>query len=257
VKLLSLLGLLLCFGLARAEYHPALYVPSVAETSLRDALASAESDSVKKTIARHALEEHPDDVIIGRIAQDVLSQLMPEPAEWFKTRAERLKSNAADYLYARSAADGAISLQVAEKILARNPDDYWGLWLKAVSYGSLQEDTLRIVTNLMERAASVFPSRPDTYLYLGYYYKQMKEDEKAIAAWEAGAICDPKHKTIRDFRLTHYATHKQTEDYFALVPAALPIAPLEFDVTLARDGSKLTKEVFLGHYSILECWYFT
>ena len=106
----------------------------------------------------------------------------------------------------------------------------------------------------MERAVKSNPDRPDTYLYLGFYYKQLGQDDKAIAAFEAGAIADPADKIIRDFRLTHYATHKQAEKYFALVPTALPKAPLELDVTLASDGSKLSKDVFRGHYSIIECW---
>lgn len=254
MKLLTMLGLLVLWSVASAQYSPQLYVIPEAETKLRADLAGASDDTKRKEIAFLALERYPDDVSIGRIAQDALLPLLENPLNWFKTRSNVIKTNAASYLYARAANDAAISDSVSNLILAANPDDYWGLRLKGVAIGAGGPDSLPRVIEFMERAVKSNPSRPDTYLYLGFYYKQLGLDEKAIAAFEAGAVCDPNDKIIRDFRLTHYATHKQAEQYFALVPTALPKAPLDLDVTLAADGAKLSKDVFKGHYSIIECW---
>ncbi len=254
MKLLTMLGLLVLWSVACAQYSPQLYVVPEAETKLRADLAGASDDTQRKEIAFLALERYPDDVSIGRIAQDALLPLLENPLKFFSDYAESRNTNAARYLYARAANDGEISNRVADQILANNPNDYWGLRLKGVAIGAGGPDSLPRVVELMERAVKSNPNRPDTYLYLGFYYKQLGNDEKAIAAFEAGAVCDPNDKIIRDFRLTHYATHKQAEQYFALVPSALPKAPLDLDVTLAADGSKLSKEVFKGHYSIIECW---
>jgi tetratricopeptide (TPR) repeat protein len=254
MTLLTMIGLLSLWAVAQAQYSPELYIVPAAERSLRSALANAVDDEARFEIARTALQEYPDDISLGRIAQDALLPLLAESTVWFKDRAERLKTRTADYLYARAANDGAISSAIADALLARDPNDYWGWRLKAVAVSAGGLDSLPAVAKLMERAVKSSPNRPDTYLYLGFYYQQLGEDEKAIAAFEAGAIADPTDKTIRDFRLTHYATHKQSEKYFALVPTALPNAPLELDVTLAKSGRKLSKEVFTGHYSVIECW---
>lgn len=254
MKLLTMLGLLALCSIASAKYSPKLYVVPEAETKLRADLANAPDDAARKEIAIAALERFPNDVSLGRIAQDALNPTLEEPAQWFQARAEKLKTNAARYLYARVANDGAVSHSVADEILIDDPNDYWGLRLKAVAISTGGPDSLPRVCEFMERAVKSNPDRPDTYLYLGFYYKQLGEDDKAIVAFEAGAVADPTDKIIRDFRLTHYATHKQSEKYFALVPQALPKAPLDLDVTLASDGSTLSKDVFLGHYSIIECW---
>ncbi|MBK6911909.1 MAG: hypothetical protein IPK53_00980 [bacterium] len=254
MKLLTLLCLLALLAQAEAQYSPRLYVVPEAETKLRADLANAPDDIKRKEIAIVALEKFPDDVSIGRIAQDALTPLLDNPVKFFSDFANSHNSNAAHYLYARAANDGAISNRVADQILAGNPNDYWGLRLKGVAIGAGGPDSLPRVIELMERAIKSNPERPDTYLYTGFYYKQLGQDDKAIKAFEAGAVCDPADKIIRDFRLTHYATHKMPDEYFALVPQALPTAPLELDVTLAKDGSKLSKDVFRGHYSVIECW---
>lgn len=254
MKLLSMLGLLALWAVAQAQYAPQLYAVPEAETTLRAEFAKAPDDVARKELALAALEKYPNDVSIGRIAQDALNPQLEDPKAWFQARAENLKTNAAQYLYARAANDGGISNSVADKILAQNPNDYWGLRLKAVAISAGGPDSLPRVIELMERAIKSNPNRPDTYLYAGFYYKQLGQDDKAIAAFEAGAVADPLDKIIRDFRLTHYATHKQAVKYFALVPTGLPTAPLDLDVTLASDGSKLSKDVFKGHYSIIECW---
>lgn len=252
MKLLSALCLLVT--LAYAQYSPQPYTVPATETQLRAELAAAPSDSARKIVAQRALEAYPDDISLARIAQDALTSTLEDPVAWYKTNAERSNTNTAHYLYARAANNAAISDSIANLILAQNPKDYWGLRLKGVAVSAGGPDSLPRVIEWMERAIAARPDRPDTYLYTGFYYKQLGQDDKAIRAFEAGAVCDPADKIIRDFRLTHYATHKLPDEYFALVPQALPTAPLDLDVTLAKDGSKLSKDVFRGHYSILECW---
>jgi tetratricopeptide (TPR) repeat protein len=254
MKVLATFLLLALGSQTFAQYSPQRYVVPEAETKLRADLANAPDDNTRKEFALAALANYPDDVSLGRIAQDALLPVLENPKEWFAARSHEVKTSAASYLYARAANDAMVTDSVADKILADNPDDYWGLRLKGVAIGAVYPDSLPAVIRLMEHAARVKPDRPDTYLYIGFYYKQLGEDEKSIAAFEAGAVSDPSDKIIRDFRLTYYATHKQAEKYFALVPTALPKAPMEWDVSLAKDGSMLTKESFLGHYSIVECW---
>lgn len=254
MKLLSALCLLVT--LAYAQYSPQPYTVPEAEAKLRADLAAASPamPNHAEIVAKLALDNHPDDVSIGRIAQDALVPFLDDPVAHFLQRANNLNNAAAKYLYARAANDAAISDSIANLILAQNPQDYWGLRLKGVAVSAGGPDSLPRVTEWMERAIAARPDRPDTYLYTGFYYKQLGQDDKAIKAFEAGAVCDPSDKIIRDFRLTHYATHKMPDEYFELVPQALPTAPLDLDVTLAKDGSKLSKDVFRGHYSIIECW---
>ncbi len=254
MKLLTLSGLIAVWGIAIAGYSPRLYVVPDSETRLRADLAAASSDEARSEVALAALASYPNDVSLGRIAQDALVSQLEDPVAWFKSRSQEINSDAAKYLYARAANNPLISSAVADEILAGNPNDYWGLRLKGVALTAAGPDSLPRVIEFMERAIRSEPNRPDTYLYTGYYYQQLGQGEKAIAAFEAGAIADPADRIIRDFRLTYYATHKQAEKYFALVPTALPTAPLELDVTLAKDGRKLSKDVFRGHYSVIECW---
>ncbi|MBK6765426.1 MAG: hypothetical protein IPG71_03620 [bacterium] len=251
-----LIALCLFVSLASAKYTPSLYVVPEAEAKLRVDLASPSPamPNHAEIVAKLALDQNPDDVSIGRIAQDALIPFLDDPVAHFLLRANSLNNKAAKYLYARAANNAAISDSIADEILRADPNDYWGLRLKAVAISAGGPDSLPRVVELMERAITANPNRPDTYLYTGYYYKQLGQDAKAIAAFEAGAIADPNDKIIRDFRLTHYATHKMPDEYFALLPQVLPAAPLALDVTLAKDGSRLSKEVFKGHYSILECW---
>lgn len=252
------LGLLLPALGAWAGYSPKALQKSKAETDLQAALDKAANQDEKKQIAEKALADNPEDIVVGRAAQDVLMRTLDDAATYFKTRAEGSESIAKHYLYGRASGDSATQMKEAEWILGKDPKNFWGLTLKAVTLWTEDAEILKQVEGLLQQAVAVDPSRPESYLNLGFVYLDMEKPELALEAFEAGAVADPTNTQIRDQRLTSYATSKQADKYFALAKDALPKDALNFEgLKVAKSSKTLSNADFQGHYTIVEYWAYT
>lgn len=249
------LALLLPALAAWAGYNPKPLQKSKAETDLQAALDKAANADEKKMIAEKALADNPDDIVLGRMAQDVLTKSLDDAATYFKTRAEGQESIAKHYLYGRASGDSTIQMEQANWILAKDPKNYWGLTLKAVTLWTEEPEVLKQVESLLQQAVSIDPSRPEGYLNLGYVYLDLEKHDAAIEVFEAGAIADPSNTQIRDQRMTWYATAKQADKYFSLADKALPKEALSFaGLKVAKSDRVLSNADFEGHYTIIEYW---
>jgi tetratricopeptide (TPR) repeat protein len=243
---------------AWAGYSPKPLQKSNAETDLQSALDKATNTDEKKQIAEKALADNPDDIVLGRMAQDVLTKSLDDAATYFKTRAEGSESIAKHYLYGRASGDSTIQMHEAEWILAKDPKNYWGLTLKAVTLWTEEAEILKQTEALLQQAVAADPARPEGYLNLGYVYLDMEQFDKAIEAFEAGAVSDPTNAQIRDQRMTWYATAKQADKYFSLAKDALPKEALSFEgLKVAKSERVLSNADFQGHYTIVEYWAYT
>ncbi len=239
---------------AWAAYSPTPVQKSQAERDLQTALDNAKEKSEKQQIAEKALADHPEDIIIGRLAQDALMRIVEDPAAYFKARAEGTESIAKKFLYARASGDSLTQIQTAEWILAKDPKHFWALIMKATTLWTEDEKILQQVESLLKEAVACDPSRPEGYQNLGYLYQDKEDLHGAREAFEAGAVSDPTNTVIRDMRLTVYAAQRDAKAYFDLVALALPASPLNFDLPLAKSSEKLVTADFHGHFTIIEYW---
>jgi hypothetical protein len=256
MRLTILLALLVTTATAWA-YHPAPVVKSAAEQELAAALANAPSDSIKLRLAQQAFENHPDDIPLAVIAQDVLLKQLPDAKTYYKTRAQSSESGAAHYLYGRASGDSTIMRQEAQYILKMNPADYWGQLLAGLAEWEHEKSNDKLVQKYFEAATASDPSRPEAYLNLGWLFMDHEKWADARTALEAGAVADGQNTFIRDARLTVYAQLRDGKSYFSLLKGVFPEAPLTVDLPRANGSGSVTTADIAGSPTVLEYWAFT
>ncbi|HEY3295060.1 MAG TPA: hypothetical protein VGL38_06460 [bacterium] len=238
-------------------YSPVPVAKSAAETTLSAALEHAPSDSAKLKIAEDALNAHPEDVPAARMAQDVITKLMPDPVAFFKARAEKSDAISAHYLYGYLAGDSVITAREAAWILAKDPKSYWGHMLAADAEWNKENVNYAALTGHIADAIAVDPSRPEAYIYMGYVAEEQEKWQDARQAFEAAAVSDPSSATARDQRLTAYAQLRDGKAYFDLAQTAFPATPLTMDLPRANGKGHLTTADLLGKNTVVEYWAFT
>jgi hypothetical protein len=253
-----LVGLfLLCWVSVAAAYHPLPVTKSAAEAALNEALAKADTDSARVHLAREALDTHPDDIPLGRAAQDILLKLMDDPAGYFKARAESSQSAAARYLYARASNDTTVMERESKWMLERNPRDFWGLFLSASAEWDKAKPDTAIVYGRFRAAIDADPSRPEAYLNLGYFFQDEERWLEAREVLDAGAVADPANKAIRDARLTTFAELRDADTFFKLMEGINSDKPLEADLPRANGPGRFTTADLRGQPTVLEYWAYT
>lgn len=249
---------LLCYAAAAvAAFQPLPVQRSAAETEFADAIAKTDVDSLKLKLAKDALEQNPENIPLGRAAQDIILKLMDNAESYFKTRAEASESIAAHYLYAWAANDTLITAREAAWILKQKPNDFWGHLLNAIGEWDKSKPDTVIVRSRLLAAINADPSRPEGYLYLGYFYQDEERWPEALEVFEAGAVCDPAHKSIRDGRLTTYAELRDADKYFKLLAGMYSDKPLEADLPRAHGTARFTSADLRGAPTVLEYWAYT
>jgi hypothetical protein len=252
----ALLALALVCAPALA-YHPVPVTKTAAETELASALDHASSDSAKLRIAEEALNAHPEDVPACRTAQDVIIKHSPDPAGFFKTRAEKSDAISAHYLYGYIAGDTAIAAQQSAWILKKDPHNFWGRLLAADAEWNKETVNYDTLTSRISEAIASDPSRPEGYLYMGWVMEEEEKWPEARAAFDAGAVADSSNTMIRDQRLTAYAQLRDGKAYFDLAKTAFSDTPLSMDLPRANRAGKVTTADLLGKATVIEYWAFT
>jgi len=240
-------------------YAPVPVQKSPAEIELAAALDKAETNDAKAQIATAFLNSNPTDIPAARMAQDVLFRTMEDPAEFFKSRAEKSESVVDHYLYARASGDSTVMAQEAAWIMAKDPKNAWGHMLAGLAEWERAMPDNAVVEKYLKAAVEADPSRPEGYINLGYLYEDMENWPAARETFEAGAIADPNNATIRDARLTVYAVQRDGDAYFKLIDGVLPAEPLTGELVRANNGGGTVDaaKAFRGQTVLVEYWAYT
>jgi hypothetical protein len=248
---------ILTLAAAAFAYHPVPVTKSAAETALREALTKTDVDSVRLRLAREALERNPEDIPLGRMAQDVLLKQMDDAVGYFKNQAQGSESVAAHYLYGRAADDTTVTAEEARWILSRDPSNFWGHLLAGIAEWDKSKFDTAVVHRQFLAAVTSDPSRPEGYLYLGYFFQDEERWPEAREVLDAGALTDSSSQAIRDARLTTYAELRDADAFFKLIQGMYSTRPLEADMPLANGTSRLTGTDLRGRPTVLEYWAYT
>jgi hypothetical protein len=232
-------------------------VRSAAEQRLTTDLDRAASDSARLRIAESALAAFPEDIVVGRMAQDVIMKFKDDPVAFFKARAESGTSVAAHYLYGRAADDTVIAAEQAQWILKQHPAHFWGLMQAGEAEWSKAAPNLESVRQSFEQAIATDPSRPEGYLNLAFLFIDGNRWAEAKPVLEAGAVCDPQNKYIREQRLTTYAELRDAAAYFDLAKTAFSDKPLTLDLPRANAAGRVTSDDLKKRISVIEYWAYT
>jgi len=261
MKIISLLTALCLVVAVACAYSPTPVTRSAAETELTAALDQAPSDSAKLKIAESALAGHPEDIPVGRAAEEIILRFRSDPVEFFKARAEKSESIAAHYLYGdicgRANGDTVTTAREAAWILAKDPKNFWGHMLAGDAAWNYGKPDMAAVQKAYEDAVAADPSRPEGYLFLGYVFEDQDKWPEARGALDAGSISDPANKIIREQRLTAYAQVRDAKAYFDLAQSVLPQKALQMDLPRASAPGKVTTANLLGKSTVIEYWAFT
>ncbi len=244
-------------AMAWASFTPIPVQRSEAEATLQTALDDAKDKDAKLQIAEKALADHPEDIVIGRMAQDVLMKVLDDPAGWFKSRAEGSESLTKRYLMARASGDSLTQIQTSEWMLSKDPKHYWALMMKATTLWTDDEKILDQVHGLFLQAIAAEPSRPEAYLNLGFLCSDRGQPADARDAFLAATIADPSDRLAKENLMTAYAALRDAAEYFKLADAVFAKEPLKFDLPLARSNMKLEARDFAGQVSVIEYWAYT
>lgn len=217
-------------------YTPTPVQKSAAEIGLKAALDKAETNEMKAFLATDFLNSKPTDIPAARMAQDAITRTLEDASAFFKARVGKSESVVDHYLYGRASGDSTIMVQEAQWILQKDPKNAWGHMLAGIAEWERAEPDYAKVEHCLQDAIAADPSRPESYLNLGYLYEEMEKGPESIAAFEAGAIADPTNAGIRDARLTYYATARQADKYFTLLEPTLSKEPLTGELPRANNG---------------------
>jgi hypothetical protein len=250
-------GLCLVIAATAWAYNPKPVQRSEAEQQVLAALEQAATDSAKLIVAQVTLETHGEDIPAARAAQDVILRLKDDPIAFFKEQANNSASIPAHYLYGRAADDTVIMAEQARWILQHDSSNFWGLMQAGEAEWNKKQPNLKLVQRRFEEAVAADPSRPEGYLYLGYLFEDKEQWKDARAALDAGAVCDPQNKTIRDQRLTAAAELRDAPEYFRLMQGAFPDQPLSMDLPRANGSGRVTTDDLKGRATVIEYWAYT
>lgn len=250
--LLRLLALLCAASVVLADYEPQPKQVSQAETEFQAALAKAEQDEAQVELALEFLDKYPDNIPLGREAQNILSRKSDKPAEWFKERMDADPTGTNRYLWARASGDPEIMHKQADWLIENDPENFWGPYLKAVAFWTEEEPALEKVTAEFEKAVALDPARFEGFIWMAYAYQEHDELDKALAAFDAAGVVDPESNNPAMGKMEIYAIMRDAERYFSLVDPMLPDEPVTVELALA-NGENAGKPVgFEGEYTVIE-----
>ena len=241
------------------SFSPTPVQKSQTELDLQSALDKAATPEEKSRVATEFLDSKPTDITAARLAQDALFKTLEDARAFFKARAANSESVVDHYLYARASADSTVMAQEATWILAKEPNNVWGHMLAGLAEWERATPDNAKVEQHFNDAIAADPSRPESYVNLGYLYQDMDKWPEAKAVFEAGQVVDPNNFSIQNGLVTVYATLRESDAYFKLVDAMLPDEPLSGPLVKANNGggSVDAAKAFRGTVSLVEYWAYT
>jgi len=251
--ILRLLAVLCALSIAFG-YAPQPKVTSPAEASFDSALATATTDEAQVQLAKEFLDKYPDNIPVGRQAQNILNRKSDTSADWYKQRMEANPTATNRYLWARASQDPEIMMAQAEWLMANEPDNFWGYYLAASTLWDAEKPDMDKVIGYFEQAVAKDPARYEGYLYLGYAYEDAGKPEKALEVFTAAEVVDPSDQSPRQARLGLYAQMKNAEKYFELVTPMLPTEPLTVELAVAKSAKGEKSPNLKGEITVLDCF---
>ncbi len=128
-------ALLLATPLWAQDFSVRVYQPSAAMTEFTAALDTVTTPAGQVTVARDFQQKYPEDVPVQGLIASVLSldNLEATKSYYNDLAAQNPNSVAANYVAGRMTEQSAERKAIAERMLARDPDSYWGNVLLANS----------------------------------------------------------------------------------------------------------------------------
>jgi tetratricopeptide (TPR) repeat protein len=243
---------LLCVTSLLFGYAPVPKVVTPAESEFETALEAAETDEAKVALAKEYLDQHPDNVPLGRAAQNILNRKSETPAEWYQERMDANPTSTNRYLWARASGDPEIMFEQASWIMENYAENFWGYYLAAVAEWSTEEPEMNKITGHFEQAVAKDPSRFEGFLWMGYAYEEAEKLDEALAAFDAAAIVDPESDSPVMAKVSIFAVQRNAESYFELVNGLLPDEPVTVELAVAQPDTDAKPVGFSGDMTVIE-----
>jgi tetratricopeptide (TPR) repeat protein len=243
---------LLAFVSAALAYNPKPYQPTEGERQLEAALEAAANDAVKVQIAKEMLDVFPDDIPMGRMAQNEIKSGTEDYIDYFKARMDKNRTAATSYLYARATGEGKDMAEQGSWIMHNDPDNYWGYFMAALAIGESENPATEEMLKLFETAIEKDPSRVEAYYQAAFAYEELKQWDKAIEAYQAVTITNPEEaKGVKFSIMGIYAQTRDAANYFKMADGLFPAEPVAATVQLVKGGD-LTPDMLKGHATVLD-----
>jgi thiol-disulfide isomerase/thioredoxin len=170
---------------ANLDFSVRRYQPSGAELALETALDTTGSYSEQRTIARDYQARYPDDMGVQlRAASFLAMDNLDSTIAYYRARAEHEPgSEIALYLAGRLMTTPVEQRSYAERILANNPDSYWGNLLLAGTYPAASDSSFRLSLDALLKAIHSDNSLPFAVELLGNLLRMRGQNEEADAVY--------------------------------------------------------------------------
>ncbi|MBU0691893.1 hypothetical protein KKH18_08770 [bacterium] len=245
---------LLCAATLVFGYAPQPKVVTQAETEFEAALATAETDEAQIELAKEYLDNYPDNIPLGRSAQNILNRKSDTPPDWYKTRKEAAPTSTNRYLWARASQDHDVMVEQANWMMENDAENFWGYYLAATAEWDTEEPDMDKVIGYFEQALAKDPAQYTGYLWLGYAYEDANKPEQALEVFKAAKIVDPEDDSPKQAMLGLYAQMKDADEYFELVTPMLPTNPVTVELPVAKSTADLNTVKLNGEYTVLDCF---
>jgi tetratricopeptide (TPR) repeat protein len=243
---------LLCAVSVVFAYSPQPKVITKAETDFDAVIAKAETDEAKVAAAKEFLEMYPDNILLGRSAQNVLNRKSDTPPDWYKARMEASPTTANRYLWARASQDSEVMTEQAAWIMENDPENFWGYYLAATTEWDKEAPDMDKVTHYFEQAVAKDPAQYTGYLWLGYAYEEADKPEQALEVFKAAEVVDPEDSSPKQAMLGLYAQLRNADKYFELVTPMLPVNAVTAELAVAKAEEESKPVGFSGETTVLE-----
>jgi thiol-disulfide isomerase/thioredoxin len=181
-----ILSFMLLQTVSAQDFKVKRYQPAEAELALRAALDSTDVFSDRLEIGRKFRDQFPDEVGVQIRVADLLAVDNTDAVrDHYKKYADSNPANTkAQFLAGRVAATPAERQQYVQNILTREPENYWGLLLKAASFAPEEDTDFKQSEAALREAIRIDNSLPYAVASLGDLLARTGRTEDADAVFE-------------------------------------------------------------------------
>ena len=193
--IVSFAVMLAAAAFAAPHFQPKVMQLSPEEIAMEEEIMATQAPMERVRIARSYLERYYDNVPLGRYASDLIrrhSDRKEDAVEYLREfAAMHPREIGPQYYYARIADDTLLWEKKARWAIEKDSTSNWAwlMWMAAEWHKSKPD--MKLVTERVEKAVALDPSRPEGYFFLGDAYAEQNRWDDAIAAYEAGLVAEP------------------------------------------------------------------
>jgi thiol-disulfide isomerase/thioredoxin len=228
--MILLCALLLVGLIAHAEnFTVRVHQTSEAVAAFNAVHDTASSFAAEKAFARTMQQKYPDDIELQiRVASFLASENVDSVRAYYEARAAREPNSViAQYLAGRLQATPAAQRGYSDKLLAQDPNSYWGNLLLAGSYSAKDDPGLQQAEAALRKAIAQDNSLPYAVERLGHLLRQRGDTLAADQVYTKLADMQPGEFQPYAYRIMlvapdHHKIIKLCDEFLAKYPQNVP-----------------------------------